>query len=62
MFQIVYLIRKNKNIGVIMIKNARYKSDFLYEINGLIDGEFIYFKTDSKKVVNKLLELMDDAG
>ena len=22
-----------------MIKNARYKSDFLYEINGLIDGE-----------------------
>lgn len=45
-----------------MIKNARYKSNFLYEINGLIDGEFIYFKTDSKNIVKKLLELMDDAG
>lgn len=36
--------------------------NFLYEINGLIDGEFIYFKTDSKNIVKKLLELMDDAG
>lgn len=42
------------------MKNARYKNDFLFEINGLIDGEFIYFKTDSKKIVNKLVEMMDN--
>ena len=35
-------------------------SDFLFEINGLINGEFVYFKTDSKKVVKKIIELMDD--
>lgn len=42
------------------MKNTKYENDFLFEINGLIDGEFIYFKTDSKKIVNKLVEMMDN--
>jgi hypothetical protein len=36
------------------------KNDFFFEINGLIDEEFIYFKTDSKKIVQKIVEMMDD--
>lgn len=42
------------------MKNTKYKNDFLFEINGLIDGEFVYFKTDSKKIVKKIIELMDE--
>ena len=51
---------RKTNLLVLWMKNARYKNDFLFEINGLIEGEFIYFKTDSKKIVNKLVEMMDN--
>ena len=42
------------------MKNTKYENDFLFEINGLIDGEFVYFKTDSKKIVKKIIALMDE--
>jgi len=32
---------------------------FLYEVSGLMEGEFIFFQTDSKKIANKLINLMD---
>ena len=42
-----------------MNKSYKNNSKFLFQVNGLIEGEFICFETDSKKVVNKLIELMD---
>ena len=42
-----------------MNKSYKNNSKFLFQVNGLIKGEFICFETDSKKVVKQIIELMD---
>lgn len=36
------------------------EKQFLYHLDGLIEGEYVFIKTDSKKVIQKITELMDE--
>ena len=34
-------------------------NEFLFELNGLIDGEFFHVETDSRNVITSLIKIMD---
>jgi len=36
-------------------------NNFLFHIDGLIDGNYVKIETDSKRVLLKVIELMDSA-